>query len=72
MVFEYLFEIGPWSELSKPNSGSSGKFVSLTDEVFVDIFELIVLFLHSTHSDDGAIEHFLEHGDIVFEEFEFR
>ncbi len=71
MGFKDLFEVGPGSEFGEPDGGSAGEFVSFIRKVFVDGLELIVLFLHAAHSDDGAVEHFLEHFDVVFEEFEF-
>lgn len=71
MVFEYFFEVGPGGELRESDGGSSGEFVSLLREVIIDEFEFVVLLFHAGHAYDGAVEHFLEHGDVVLEEFEF-
>jgi hypothetical protein len=71
MALKYFFEVGPGGELGESHGGSSGKFVSLLGEVIVDEFEFIVLLFHTRHAYDGAIEHFFEHDDIVFEEFDF-
>ena len=71
VALEYFFEIRSGSKLTKTNSSPSSKFVSLFNDGWIVLFQLVILIFHTTHSYNGAIEHLFQHRYVIFKLFEF-